>query len=82
MKFSFEIPEGTDAAELRRLAGHSIQQWAVTLAQILSPEDCWRLLLAAAVAAAGTGYTAEEVADMLRQAADGLETGQFRPSVQ
>jgi hypothetical protein len=77
-----ELTANMDPGELRLKAGRSIQQWSVMLAQILSPDDAWRLLLGGALAAAGQGYTADEIAEMLRQAADGLETGQFRPSVQ
>jgi hypothetical protein len=38
-----------DNGELRRKAGRSIQAWAKLLAERLSADDAWRLLLAGAL---------------------------------
>jgi hypothetical protein len=59
--------------ELRYLAGVSVQKWAHGLARRLSVDDAWRLLLGGAIAVMQAEHSREEMAALLRQAAELVE---------
>ena len=59
--------------ELRHHAGISIQNWAHELSRRLSVDDAWRLLLGGAIAAMQAEHSREEIAGLLRQAAELVE---------
>ena len=59
--------------QLRHLAGVSVQKWARELARRLSIDDSWRLLLGGAIAVMRTEHSREEIAGLLRQAAELVE---------
>ena len=66
-----------NADELRRAAGHAVQQWGVLLANRLSVDDSWRLLLAGALSVMQAELTQAEIANTLRQAADRIDSGEL-----
>ena len=59
--------------ELRYLAGQSVQRWAHELARRLSVDESWRLLLGGAIAVMQAEHGPQEVAALLRHAADLIE---------
>jgi hypothetical protein len=69
--------------ELRRAAGYAVQGWGAVLANRLSVDDSWRLLLAGALSVMQAELTPPQIADTLRQAADRIEAGHLdQPSIQ
>jgi hypothetical protein len=67
-----------DRDELRLMAGLSVQRWAHELSRRLSPDDAWRLLLGGCIAVLQKSHTSEEIARVLREAADLLERGELK----
>lgn len=67
--------ENMGEAELRLKAGRSIQDWAMMLAQLLSPDDAWRLLLAGCLAVMLPLLGDEDSAATLRELASDIEHG-------
>jgi hypothetical protein len=61
--------------ELRRAAGYAVQHWGVLLADRLSVDDSWRLLLAGVISVMQAEHTAAEIAATLRQLAELIENG-------
>jgi len=74
--------EQMNADELRRAAGYAVQGWGVLLADRLSVDDSWRLLLAGAISVMGAELTSQQIADTLRQAADRIEAGHLDQTIQ
>jgi hypothetical protein len=70
-------PDEMGPEELRRAAGHAVQQWGVLLAARLSVDDSWRLLLAGAISVMQAELTSQQIADTLRQAADRVDSGEL-----
>lgn len=64
-----------DEADLRQKAGRSVQDWARLLAQLLSPDDAWRLLLAGCLAVLLPLVGDKGTADVFRELADDIEQG-------
>jgi hypothetical protein len=61
--------------ELRRAAGFAVQGWGAILADRLSVDDSWRLLLAGVLSVMQAEHTAVEIAATLRQLAELIENG-------
>ena len=66
--------------ELRRAAGYAVQRWGVLLADRLSVDDSWRLLLAGAVSVMQAEHTPDVIADLFRQMAKDIEDGALNQS--
>jgi len=69
--------EQMNADELRRAAGYAVQGWGVLLADRLSVDDSWRLLLAGALSVMQAELTQAEISTTLRQAADRIDSGEL-----
>lgn len=59
--------------EFRLQAGRSVQDWARVLATRLSVDDSWRLLLAGTITVMQAEHGPQEVAALLRHAAELIE---------
>lgn len=73
--------EGADEHELRRAAGESIKKVAATLAEHISPDDAWRLMLAGSLMVLLPLVGNEETVATLRELADDIERGKDAPKV-
>ena len=62
-------------AQLRPKAAKAVQDWGLLLSKELGIDESWRLLLAGAVTVAQAEYPPNEIAEMLRQLADGIDAG-------
>jgi hypothetical protein len=67
--------EMKNETELRIRAGRSVQQWARLLAERLTPDDSWRLMLAGCLAVMLPLLGDKATADTLRELADDIESG-------
>lgn len=65
----------TDELDLRLQAGRSVQAWTRLLAERLSVDDAWRLLLVGALSVMLPALGDEATAETLRELADDLENG-------
>jgi hypothetical protein len=68
--------------ELRRAAGYAVQGWGAVLADRLSVDDSWRLLLAGAVSVMQAEHAPDVIANLFRQMADKIEAGHLDQSIQ
>ena len=59
----------------RQQAAKAVTDWGLLLAQKLGTDESWRLLLAATLQVAQAEYPPNEIAEMLRQLADGIDGG-------
>jgi hypothetical protein len=70
-----KIPVELTPDELRRAAGFAVQGWGAILADRLSVDDSWRLLLAGAVSVMQAEHTPDVIASLFRQMAEKIEAG-------
>ena len=71
---------GLTRDELRPRAARAVQDWGLLLAQKLSVDDSWRLLLDASVTVAQAEYTPDEIAEMFRRLAADIDAGGLESS--
>jgi hypothetical protein len=69
--------------QLIRAVLQVIERLAGLLAKSLSVDDAWRILLGGCIGVMQAEYTPPEMADLLRQTAESIESGELKqPSVQ
>ena len=69
--------ENMSIEELRRQAGYAVMNWGRILAERLSIDDAWRLLMAGTFSVMQAELTPAEIAAVLRHMADMVEDGYF-----